>query len=73
MLLLTDQSAVTLPRSAYRDSHPTPWRLFLACLRHPILALAAWRQQPHEPAFSDRTRTLLWVAIIHGLVAAFLT
>jgi hypothetical protein len=37
------------------------------------LAFAAWRQQEHKPAFSDRTRSLFVVALVHGLVAAFLT
>ncbi len=73
LLRLAGPTAVTLSRSAYRETHPSPWRVFLSCLRHPIIAFAAWRQQEHPPALSDRTRTLLWVALLHGIVAVFLT
>jgi hypothetical protein len=73
MLQLTDQSALTLPTTAYRDTHPSRWRLFLSCLRHPILAVTAWRQQRREPAFTERQKFILWVALLHGVVAAFLT
>jgi hypothetical protein len=73
LLLPAPDRLIDLSGKEYRRTHPSRWRLFVACLRHPILAFAAWRQQEHPPAFSERTRTLFWVALIHGVVAAFLT
>lgn len=74
LLLSAPDRLIELPRDAYRRVRPmTRWRLFLDCLRHPVIAFAAWRQQPHEPALTDGQRTLLWVALLHGVVAAFLT
>jgi hypothetical protein len=72
-LRLTGHTALVLPRSAYRATRPSPWRLALQCVRHPIIALAAWRQQEHPPAFSQRTKTLVWIALLHGAIAALLT
>ena len=73
LLLSPPDRLVDLTATEYRQTHPSRWRLFLQCLRHPILAITAWREQSHDPVLSERQQTLLVVALLHGVVAAFLT
>jgi hypothetical protein len=73
LLLSAPERLIDLPVTSYRQTRPSRWRLFIECLRHPIIAFVAWREQRHEPVLTDRQRAIVWLALLHGAIAALLT
>lgn len=65
---------IALPRSAYRriPVRVSRFRLLLSCIRHPIIAFAAWRALEPVELLSEREERLLVAAAAHGLVGWWL-